>query len=100
MEKRKYYQPEIETMPVEQIKKLQSAKLVKQGAHVYKNVPYYRELQSGKPCPNSKHTWSEIRGLSKRNTSIATYVWLPVRFDESGKPYISWSDEWSLEDFE
>ena len=30
MEKRKYYQPEIETMPVDQIKKLQSEKLVRQ----------------------------------------------------------------------
>ena len=44
MGKRKYYQEEIETMPVEQIKKLQSEKLVRQVAHVYKNVPYYRDL--------------------------------------------------------
>ena len=43
MGKRKYYQPEIETMPVEEIKKLQSEKLVKQVAHVYANVPAYRE---------------------------------------------------------
>ena len=42
MEKR-YYQPEIETMPVEQIKKEQSEKLVKQVKHVWDNVPYYRE---------------------------------------------------------
>ena len=44
MGKRKYYQPEIETMPVEEIKKLQSEKLVKQVAHVYANVPAYREM--------------------------------------------------------
>ena len=43
MEKR-YYQQEIETMPVEEIKKLQSEKLVKQVKHVYENVPYYRDL--------------------------------------------------------
>lgn len=43
MEKR-YYQKEIETMPVEEIKKLQSEKLVKQVKHVYENVPYYRDL--------------------------------------------------------
>ena len=43
MEKR-YYQKEIETMPVEEIKKLQSDKLVKQVKHVYENVPYYRDL--------------------------------------------------------
>lgn len=41
MEKR-YFQPEIETMPVEEIKKLQSERLVKQVKHVYDNVEYYR----------------------------------------------------------
>ena len=48
MEKRKYYQEEIETMPVEEIKKLQSEKLVKQVAHAYNNVPYYRNLMDKK----------------------------------------------------
>ncbi len=48
MEKRKYYQPDIETMPVEDIKKLQSEKLVKQVKHVYEHVPYYRDLMDKK----------------------------------------------------
>ena len=48
MAKRKYYQPGIETMPVEEIKKMQSEKLVKQVHHVYKNVPYYRDLMDKK----------------------------------------------------
>lgn len=48
MEHRKYYQPEIETMPVEEIKKLQSEKLVKQVKHVYEHVPYYRDLMDKK----------------------------------------------------
>ena len=39
----RYFQPEIETMPVEEIKKLQSERLVKQVRHVYDNVPMYRE---------------------------------------------------------
>ena len=43
-----YYQKEIETMPVEEIKKLQSEKLVKQVKHVYENVPYYRDLMDKK----------------------------------------------------
>ena len=43
-----YYQREIETMPVEEIKKLQSEKLVKQVRHVYDNVPYYRNLMDEK----------------------------------------------------
>lgn len=44
----KYYQPEIETMPVAELKKLQSEKLVKQVQHVYENVPYYRNLMDEK----------------------------------------------------
>ena len=47
MEQR-YYQKEIETMPVEELKKLQSEKLVKQVKHVYENVPYYRDLMDKK----------------------------------------------------
>ena len=43
-----YYQKEIETMPVEEMKKLQSEKLVKQVKHVYENVPYYRNLMDEK----------------------------------------------------
>ena len=37
-----FFQPEIETMPVEEIKKLQSERLVAQVKHVYENVEYYR----------------------------------------------------------
>ena len=44
----RYYQKEIETMPVEEIKKLQSEKLIKQVKHVYENVPYYRNLMDKK----------------------------------------------------
>ena len=47
MEKR-YFQKEIETMPVEEIQKLQSEKLVKQVRHVYENVAYYRDLMDKK----------------------------------------------------
>ena len=39
----KYFNPEIETMPVEDIKKLQSERLVEQVKHVYENVKYYRK---------------------------------------------------------
>ena len=38
-----YFNPEIETMPVEEIKKLQSERLVEQVKHVYANVPFYKE---------------------------------------------------------
>lgn len=43
-----YYQKEIETMPVEELKKLQSKKLIKQVKHVYDNVAYYRDLMDKK----------------------------------------------------
>ncbi len=39
-----YYQKELETMPVEKIKELQSEKLIKQVKNVYENVKYYRDL--------------------------------------------------------
>ena len=32
------------------------------------------------------------------NTSMATYVWLPIRFTEEGIPYIVWENEWCIED--
>ena len=57
MEKR-YYQKEIETMPVEDIKKLQSEKLVKQVKHVYENVPYYKNLMDEKGV-----TPDDIKGI-------------------------------------
>ena len=48
MAEQNYYQKEIETMPREEMKKLQSEKLVKQVKHVYENVPYYRDLMDKK----------------------------------------------------
>ena len=43
-----YYQKEIETMTVEDMRKLQSEKLKKQVKHVYENVPYYKKLMDEK----------------------------------------------------
>lgn len=40
----------------------------------------------------------EVLRDSGRNTSIADYVWLPLRF-EGDMVYIDWMDEWKLEDF-
>ncbi len=42
MAEKRYYQEEIETMPLEQLRALQKEKLLKQVRHVYDNVPYYR----------------------------------------------------------
>ena len=43
-----YYQKEIETMSIEEMRKLQSEKLVKQVKHVYESVPYYKNLMDEK----------------------------------------------------
>ena len=43
-----YYQPEIETMPYEQLRQLQNERLVKQVRHVWDNVPYYRAKMEAK----------------------------------------------------
>lgn len=37
--------------------------------------------------------------LPEDNTSIADYVWLPLRFDGE-MVYIDWKEEWSLDDYE
>ena len=63
MEKR-YYQKEIETMPVEQLKALQTEKLIKQVKHVYENVPYYRGLMDKKGVkPEDIKTLEDIQKL-------------------------------------
>ena len=45
---KRYFQPERETMPLEQIRELQSDLLVKQVRRVWENVPYYRHLMEEK----------------------------------------------------
>ena len=44
----RYYQPEIETMSLEDIRALQSEKLLRQVRHVYDNVPCYRAKMEAK----------------------------------------------------
>ena len=55
---KRYYQPERETMPVDQIRQHQSELLVKQVRHVWDNVPYYRDLMEKKGV-----TPDDIRGI-------------------------------------
>lgn len=63
MEQR-YYQKEIETMPVEELHKLQSEKLVKQVKHVYENVPYYRAMMDEKGIkPEDIHGIEDLHKL-------------------------------------
>ena len=44
----RYYQKDIECAPYEEIRKIQSEKLVKQVKHVWDNVPYYRKKMEEK----------------------------------------------------
>ncbi len=44
----KYYQPEIETASLEEMRAIQNEKLVKQVKRVYENVEYYRKLMDEK----------------------------------------------------
>lgn len=39
-----------------------------------------------------------VAALRRINTSISSYVWLPLRF-EGDRPTIAWRDEWSLDEF-
>ena len=43
-----YYQPEIETMPYDQLRQLQNERFMKQIKHVWDNVPYYRKKMEDK----------------------------------------------------
>ncbi|MBE7059473.1 MAG: phenylacetate--CoA ligase [Ruminococcaceae bacterium] len=59
-----YYQPEIETMSREDLKALQSERLVKQVRHVYENVPYYREkMQAKGVTPDDIHGIEDLHKL-------------------------------------
>lgn len=76
MAEKRYFQPELETMPVEEIKKLQSEKLVRQVKHVYENVPYYRGLMDKKGVkPEDIHGIEDLHKLPfiEKSDLRATY---------------------------
>lgn len=61
---KQYFQPEIETMPVEEIKKHQSACLVKQVKHVWDNVSYYRKkMEAVGVTPEDIHGIEDLHKL-------------------------------------
>jgi phenylacetate-CoA ligase len=58
------YQPDIETMPRDQIRALQSERLVKQVRHVYDNVPYYRaKMEEKGVTPDDIHGIEDLHKL-------------------------------------
>ena len=60
----KYYQPEIETMPVDQLQALQSERLVAQVKHVYDNVEFYRNKMDEAGVKPEYVVEAKIDGLS------------------------------------
>ena len=63
MEQR-YYQPEIETMPREELRAMQSAKLVKQVKHVWDNCPPYRKkMEEAGVTPDDIHGIEDLHKL-------------------------------------
>ena len=63
MEKR-YYQKELETMPREQLLKLQNERLVAQVRYVYNNVPYYRQkMAENKVTPDDIQSTDDLHKL-------------------------------------
>ena len=60
----RYYQKELETMPLDKLRALQEEKLKKQVKHVYANVPYYRDLMDKKGVkPEDIKTLDDIKKL-------------------------------------
>jgi len=59
-----YYQPEIECMPRNDMKSLQSERLVKQVKHVWDNVPYYKEkMVKAGVTPDDKKSIDDLHKL-------------------------------------
>ncbi|MGN0517945.1 MAG: phenylacetate--CoA ligase family protein [Acutalibacteraceae bacterium] len=60
----RYYQKEIETMPRDMLRQLQSERLVKQIKRVYENVPYYRAKMDEKGVtPDDIHGVEDLHKL-------------------------------------
>jgi hypothetical protein len=61
-----------------------------------KAMAWFAAIFGGEPMPDT-HEAPEIP--SYPDTSIADYVWLPVRF-EGEMAYLDWKDEWRVEEYE
>ena len=65
-----------------------------------KEYPIYEEMFNSIYSEEEKEFDFSRRGEEPvQNTSIADYVWLPLRFD-GDMVYIDWKDEWRIEDYE
>ncbi len=68
--------------------------------HMDYDYEEYKELFERMFDPEKKVSWDDKFGHdATRNTSIADYIWLPLRFDGE-MAYLDWKDEWRIEDYE
>ena len=51
------------------------------------------------PVFGSSFTPDVMRVVEDQDTSVADYVWLPIRFD-GDMAYLDWHDEWRIEDYD
>ena len=65
-----------------------------------KEYPIYEEMFNSIYSEEEKEfDFSRMGEEPVQNTSIADYVWLPLRFD-GDMVYIDWKDEWRIEEYE
>ena len=65
-----------------------------------KEYPIYEEMFNSIYSEEEKEfDFSRMGEEPVQNTSIADYIWLPLRFD-GDMVYIDWKDEWRIEDYE
>ena len=51
------------------------------------------------PVPGKKDLYIFMADIWRpRHPIDARYIWLPIRFEEDGTPYIEWLDEWNIKD--
>ncbi len=73
-------------------------------ANFSKGAEYGRQIAKSMGVSNEQ--LGMIFGDSRRNTSIADYVWLPLQFEEpdeehpDGRVTIKWRDQWTIEEYE
>lgn len=62
-------------------------------------APSIRRAFSGATSEEERLRIAPALECEDKNTSVADYVWLPIRFNNN-MPIIEWADEWSIEDYE
>lgn len=61
-------------------------------------LTYHSQSTFVLPVENDKFIFMADR-WNPKNPVDGRYIWLPVRFNPTGIPYLEWKEEWDLEDF-